>query len=244
MVLHLKLVLGNFNIEILKRVIIILGFMVLAMVTAIGAFVVLNINARPEGKPGAKAERLADEMLSALGYESYQQISNIEWSFPRGHSYKWNKAEDSVNVIWDQFSVYFSTKTLDGLAKRDGVELSGEEKSKILSLAWEYFANDSFWLVAPFKIKDPGTTREYVELAGAEGLLVHYSSGGVTPGDSYLWILGDDKRPSAWRMWTQKIPIGGLELSWHGWQQLEGAWFAPLHEGVVSIDLTNLKVGK
>lgn len=196
----------------------------------------------PEGEPGARAEKLADEMLAALNEDAYQSLEQISWTFPRGHSFVWDKAIDSVSVKWDNSVVRFCTSTLQGYASQNGKKIEGSLKEELLQKAWAHFANDSFWLVAPYKIRDPGTTREYVKLIGAEGLLVHYSSGGVTPGDSYLWIIGQDKRPIAWRMWTQIIPIGGLEFSWHGWEEKGGAWFAPLHEGPISIDLTELKV--
>ncbi|MFY0607194.1 MAG: hypothetical protein JXR10_10780 [Cyclobacteriaceae bacterium] len=226
----------------MKKVLMVLVFIVLAMMSALGAYVLLNRHPLPEGESGARAEQLSDQMLTALGYDAYQKISFIEWSYPRGHSYRWNKAQDSVTVLWDEYEVLFSTRTLEGEARYANKELTGSDKVEAIETAWEYFANDSFWLVAPFKIRDPGTVREYVDLIGAEGLLVTYTSGGVTPGDSYLWIIGEDKRPMAWRMWTQKIPIAGLELSWDGWKQYNGAWFAPLHDGPVAINITELKV--
>jgi hypothetical protein len=66
---------------------------------------------------------------------------------------------------------------------------------------------------------DPGTTREVVvEEDGREALLVHYSSGGVTPGDSYLWELNADGLPVAWRMWVNIIPVGGLRFTWEDWE--------------------------
>ena len=51
-----------------------------------------------------------------------------------------------------------------------------------------------------------------VELDGGIGTS-YSSSSGVTPGDSYLWVL-DDKLPTAWRLWVSVVPIPG----WTSWR--------------------------
>ncbi|MEQ9307003.1 MAG: hypothetical protein RJQ14_24025 [Marinoscillum sp.] len=198
----------------------------------------------PEGESGQKAETLTDKMLHALNAEAYDSLKIIEWDYPRGHSFIWRKAEDSVVVMWDSYSVTFKTKTLDGGAFENDTRLKGQAHADALTKAWEFFANDSFWLVAPFKVRDPGTSRQYVKTERGEAILVTYASGGVTPGDSYLWILDEHYRPKYWQLWTQKIPIGGIEFVWHGWEEYQGVWFAPQHQGPgpVTIDITNLKV--
>jgi hypothetical protein len=80
------------------------------------------------------------------------------------------------------------------------------------------------------KVFDPGTRRGIVILEdGSEGLLVSYTSGGVTPGDHYLWILEASGLPKAWRMWVNIIPIGGLEFGWTDWTAPEGPRIARNH---------------
>jgi hypothetical protein len=46
----------------------------------------------------------------------------------------------------------------------------------------DYFNNDSFWLIAPFKLRDAGTTRSIV-MQDNQALMITYASGS-TPGDS------------------------------------------------------------
>jgi hypothetical protein len=73
---------------------------------------------------------------------------------------------------------------------------------------------------------------------------VTYTSGGVTPGDSYLWILDENDRPIAWKFWVQKIPIGGLESSWGDWQQYKGVWLGASHEVgplEIKLEIQNIK---
>jgi hypothetical protein len=100
------------------------------------------------------------------------------------------------------------------------------------------FNNDSFWLVAPYKVFDQGTTRQLVALEGGrDALLVTYSSGGTTPGDSYLWILGDDGLPASYKMWVKIIPIGGLEATWANWQRMESGIMLPTSHQVGPLTL-------
>ncbi len=213
--------------------------LILVMLSLLVIAIAVASEPLPIGEEGAKAEELTDKMLQALNYEGYQKLEAISWSFPRGHHFVWNKKADSVEVQWGDYRVCFKTKTLDGLAYQKGQTLHGNEKRKVLDQAWSLFANDSFWLVAPFKVRDPGTSRQYVETDEGAAILVTYSSGGVTPGDSYLWVLGEDHKPKSWKLWTQILPLKGISFSWHGWQEREGVWFAPLHQGPgpISVDL-------
>lgn len=230
--------------KFIKKVFRILIAIVFILIVSFLILKVLLGEPLPSGESGSRAERLADNMLSALNNEKYQELEEISWSYPRGHHYIWYKKVDSVDVKWEDEHVIFCTMTQEGRAYSNNVPLAGKALRQRIEKAWKLFANDSFWLVAPFKIKDPGTTRELVTTDLGHGLLVTYGSGGVTPGDSYLWILDNNDRPVAWQMWVSIIPIGGLELTWEGWEEHEGVWFATQHEapGPVSIDITNLEV--
>lgn len=185
----------------------------------------------PAGERGIRAEALADKMLDALGKTQYDSLKKISWSFPRGHDFIWDKKNNIVNVRWSDFDVTFSPETGKGEAYNSELMLQGKEKEEALQKAWRLFANDSFWLVAPFKVRDPGTERKLVQTETGPGLLVTYTTGGVTPGDSYLWILDENGRPASWKMWVKIIPIKGIELSWEGWKNHKGCWFGPLHRG-------------
>lgn len=185
----------------------------------------------PEGTSGNEAEQLADEVLFTVNKRGYDSLKYIGFTFAGVHHYQWNKEDNTVQVKWNDQDVFLN--------------LNNEMQSyNLLELkAYEYFINDSFWLVAPFKIRDPGVVRSVVDLEEERGLLLTYTSGGVTPGDSYLWIIDSRGFPSAWKLWTSNIPLGGIELSWGGWKKLSGVWFATTHKSSIKdILITNLEV--
>ncbi len=197
----------------------------------------------PEGKSGREAEALADKMLKAINKPAYDSLQELRWSFPRGHHFVWDKRSNAVEVKWDDYVVQLDPDNQSGTASKASATLAGDDLDKAIAQAWKLFANDSFWLVAPYKIRDPGTERRLVETDNGPALLVTYTSGGVTPGDSYLWLLDPDGRPKAWKMWVSILPWKGLEFTWEDWQQHGGAWLAPTHQGPgpATVNLLNLQ---
>lgn len=201
----------------------------LLVVLALGFFV-----SKPLPKPIGtvdEAERITDLMFESINKPAFDSINFIAWNYFKGHRFEWDKKNNQVKVWWDNNRVEFSPDDLSGKAYVNEQEQTGEEASKLINKAWGYFANDSFWLIAPFKARDPGTVRSLVETEEGIGLMVTYMTGGVTPGDSYVWMLDENYRPTAWRMWVKILPIGGLHFTWNGWKQHNGAWFATNHNG-------------
>lgn len=185
----------------------------------------------PAGVQGQEAEQLADEMLSALNKPGFDSIEVIEFTYPGGHSYLWDRGNNQVQVRWENNDIFLDLNE------------SAETYTTLEYQAYEYFINDSFWLIAPFKVRDNGVVRSVVELEEGRGLLVSYTTGGVTPGDSYLWILDDKGFPIAWRLWTSNVPIGGLRIGWGGWVEKSGVWFSTFHPSkVIDLEIKDLKV--
>ena len=186
---------------------------------------------RPAANPSPEADAMAQRMVAAVGGEAWEQAGAAAWGV-FGHEYVWDRERGYVEFRDGARRVLLRTGDQSGLAYRDDARLGGEEAADELSRAWRFFCNDSFWFNPVVKAFDPGPTRSIVTVDGEEGLLVSYGEGGVTPGDAYLWLLGPDGRPRAWRMWVSILPVGGVRTSWEGWQELDGGvWIATRHGG-------------
>lgn len=233
----------------MKRVFKILLKTVLALfilfVATFGLLYFMYNEPQPQGIEGPEAEALAQKMLKAIHYEAYTGTRYLEWSYAGGkHRYIWDKENGKVQVLWAAYKVHLDlAKPLSSDVFEDDVKILNASRTEIIKTATDYFNNDSFWLVAPFKIYDQGTSRTMVTLDnGSKGLLVTYSSGGTTPGDSYLWILNENGFPQSYRMWVKIIPIGGIEATWDDWKIMESGAFLPTSHQLGPVTLSMGKV--
>jgi hypothetical protein len=197
----------------------------------------------PEGEKGSSAERLAQKMLTRIDLKGWEETNYVEWTFMGMHHFMWDRQRHLVEVKWSNYRVLLNPNTLKGTVyyKQSLVE---EGQDELLQTAYGYFTNDAFWLNAFTQIQQKDTELKYVALENdQDGLLVTYFSGGVTPGDSYLWILDQTGLPVAWKMWVSVLPIGGLKVRWEDWDTLEtGAMYAKSHKsGPFNVSITNFR---
>ena len=198
---------------------------------------------RPVGAAGKNADDLAQAMMRGVDVDAWERTKAVTWNFGGRRTHLWDRERNYDLYKKGDREVLLRIWDKTGVARDGDHVLTGEDATKALQEAWESWVNDSFWLNAPAKCFDEGTQRFVVrDDAGREHLLVSYSSGGVTPGDAYLWTL-DEGRPTSWKMWTQIIPIGGVKTTWDRWQQLAtGAWISTLHEfSTRTLELTEVR---
>ena len=201
----------------------------------------------PTGTQGAPAEQLTDRIEASINIHAWQETGVIEWTFPRGHNHLWDRQRHWHRLQWDGCTAWINLSTRQGHVECEGKPLEGADLRERLDDAWSIWANDSFWLNPLAKLRDKGTERRLVtQEDNKAALLVTYRSGGVTPGDSYLWTVDEKGQVTACTMWVQIIPIDGLEFSWDNWQTLDtGARVATRHRGPLgfTIELTNIRAG-
>ena len=216
-------------------------------------FIVVKIASEPlpEGQTGAEADALANKVLAAINKNNWDSTGIVQWTFRGENHFLWDKDRNLVRVNWGDNEVFVVLDETTGKAYQNGKEVTGEAGDKLVKEAWSYFCNDSFWLNAPAKVFDPGTERSVVDLGnGEKGLLISYKSGGVTPGDSYLWLLDENGLPESYKMWVSIIPVGGMEVTWEDYKTIStGAKLATEHQTALfgkelSIPVTDIKGAK
>ncbi len=231
----------------LKKILKFFGFLLLLLVLLfVGAYLFMN-ESLPKGETGLKADQLAQKMMGAVNNQAWKNTNVVQWNFADRHQFVWDKKRDCVQVTWGNTNAILNIhKLTDSVVYVDGKEQEGQAKSDLINKAWGYFCNDSFWLIAPTKAMDEGVTRSVVKQEdGSDALLVSYGSGGVTPGDSYLWKLDENGLPTSYKMWVSIIPIGGVEATWDGWQKMPTGVMLPTQHalGPMSIPMKDVKAG-
>jgi hypothetical protein len=214
----------------MKRILLIVGALIGVLLVGLVVVVVTQRHPLPAGTAGADGDELAKKVAASVGADAWDKLPVVRWTLAGTHHYLWDKSRGFVRVRLGEDEILLDLMKMDGRAFHAGEEKSGADKQKLIDKAYKLFCNDSFWLNPLVKLFDSGTSRTRVEVDGKPALLISYASGGVTPGDKYLWLLDDNGHPRSWRVWASVLKlIPGVEFSWENWHDLGGAQVATSH---------------
>jgi uncharacterized membrane protein len=217
-----------------RRLLIAATVIAVFLVGALGLAVVVLSKPRPRGETGPQADALARSIEKAVDKDAWERTGAVAWTFAGRNHHLWDRARSFDRVRFGDAYVLCDLSKRTGIAFRNRVRVGGAAEQTLVARAYAAWINDSFWLNPLVKLFDDGVTRSVVRTdEDGQALLISYSSGGLTPGDAYLWLLPatGEARPRGWRMWVSVLPIKGLGSSWDGWTQLAtGAWVATRHQ--------------
>ncbi len=217
----------------MRRLFKILGALVALVVVAVVVLIFALRHPLPAATPGPDGDELARKVAAFVGAEAWDKLGVVRWTIGGHRHFLWDKRRGFVRVRVGDDEVLYDLVKQDGRAFHAGEERTGADKQPLLDKGYKLFCNDSFWLNPLVKLFDGGTSRARVEVDGKPALLIAYASGGVTPGDKYLWLLDDDGRPRAWRIWASVLKIvPGIEFAWQDWTELDGARVATSHRAL------------
>ncbi len=166
-----------------------------------------------KGDPGgsdAKSVRIAEEVMKAMGGQTAWNTTHyISWKFFGSRTVLWNKWTGDVRIEWlkKPLKVLVNLNTGRGKVLLNGVDQTHPDSlTKYLKVGKEAWINDSYWLVMPFKLLDPGVTLQYLgERPADDGQLADvlqltFTKVGVTPNNKYhVWV---DKKTRLVTQWA------------------------------------------
>src|SRR5436190_5427863 len=182
----------------------------------------------PSAAP-ASADALADAVMKASGGDVWPKVKTIKFSFVvhRGNG------DMRRTHLWDVKNHTDTITSSDG--KEMSVNVSHKPAGKGDDMkAFGMWTNDTYWLLAPLKVKDPGVKRELKPDQEADGKTYHvlhlsFESVGMTPGDQYNLYV--DPQTNLVRAWDY-IPHDGksTHFTWDGYQDFNGLQLSTEHK--------------
>ncbi len=159
----------------------------------------LNSQSVSQNSPDVKAIKIANDVIYAMGgIESFNEIQYIGWTFFDVRKLIWDKKNDLVRIdyIKKQLTIITSLHSEETKLYMNGIEINHPDSlSKYSIKGKKIWANDSYWLIMPFKLLDDGVNLKYVQdsmfnNANATILEMTFENVGFTPENKY-WIYVD-----------------------------------------------------
>jgi len=223
----------------------------LALVACLGAALAPAAAARAETPASdPRATKIADQVMTALGgRDRWDKLRGIRWSFEvtvkdtmrasRRHSWdKWNgwHRVDGVNRSGQKFTFIEQLEgKAPGRAWMNAQAIQGDSLAKLMKRAKSLWINDTYWMLMPYKLRDPGVHLGYdgdTTFAGAtyDRLTLSFNHVGETPGDHYwVYVNRANHRVERWDMVLQGDQPPPATYTWEGWEQHSGLWFPTAH---------------
>ncbi len=189
----------------------------------------LKICADDGDQPGdpAAAVRLVDEIVRASGGNNWPLVSRIRFTFNVADG---NQLKLSAKHDWD---VRAGTDTVAWGGKQVTVNLQQQGTEPADRAAYQRWVNDSYWLLAPLKLRDPGVEHSF----GGRGriddqevllLKVRFNQVGLTPSDQYNFYVDPDE--FLVRRWDY-VPASGnkIKATWENYREFGGLYLATEH---------------
>lgn len=198
-----------------------------------------------------KAGAIADRAMAAMGgKKAWDETRFLRFRFAGFRNHWWDKwtgrhRVEFTNRQAEHWVIVENVNTREGRAWKNGVELAGEEAKGAVERAYATWINDTYWLIMPYKLQDPGVNlrldgEETIDGVVYDKLHLSFESVGLTPGDQYwayinrqtglmdrwAYILQDFEKDRPAEVWT-----------WTGWQKHGGIQLAPNRRNVTKPDV-------
>lgn len=207
-------------------------------VFALALFSSSAIQAHPHG-PIPSVEEVADRVMNALGGSAAWNETHFLRFTVAGRSHLWDKfaSRDRVEGKTEAGETYVAVVDLQsrqGKVWVNGQEKTGGEAKTYLERAYAAWTHDSYWLVMPYKLRDPGVKLAYVGQESIDGatydkLLLTFHDVGLTPGDRYwAFIHRETGLMDRWAYVLESDPDAPPTIwKWQGWRRYGKILLAP-----------------
>ena len=200
-----------------------------------------------------KAVAIANQVMEALGGEAaWRETCFLRFDFAvdvdgktvMTRSHWWDKWRGRYRVEGktkegEAYTVLMNINTKDGSAWLGGKPVEGEAKKRLLERGYGAWVNDTYWLIMPYKLKDPGVVLKLEgEVKGKDKdkdtawdkLALSFDKVGLTPKDRYwAYVNRTTHLVDRWEYILQdENPKGPpSRFDWNNWQRYGKLMLSP-----------------
>lgn len=177
-----------------------------------------------------KAISIANNVQNAMGgAQNYSNTKFIQWQFAKRKLY-WNKWTGDVRIESpkDSLTILVNINTLKGKAFKDNVPITNTATlNTLLQKGKNWWINDAYWLVMPWKLQDPGVTLDYLKTETlsngntADVLQLTFNAVGVTPQNKYyVYVDQTDNLIKQWAFFKKfNDTVPKFTMPWDNYQK-------------------------
>ena len=215
--------------------------------------------ARAETPPSdPKAVEIADKVMTQLGgKQRWDNLRGLQWTFgvevsdtvrgtPRRHAWDkwsgWHRVEGK-NRQGQPYVIIHNLNDSLGTAWVSGNKIEGDSLRKLIKFGKSSWVNDTYWMLMPYKLRDPGVTLRYEGEAKVDGrpydkIALSFDQVGETPGDHYwVYVNPQTHRVERWDMVLQSDKPPAKSYTWEAWQAHDGLWFPTAHRNTEHVNV-------
>jgi hypothetical protein len=215
-------------------------------IAALVSLFVFTAATRAADPSAGKGEQMANDLWKASGGENWAKVKELHFTFVVEQE---GKPLFSAQHVWNVSAGTDEVKWKDKQGKEHQVtaNLTAPASDEETKTAYARWVNDSYWLMAPLKIRDQGVKVEAGEPKDIQGVTcetikLKFEKVGLTPTDQYVFYIDPKtKLPMAW----DYIPASGtgLQATWEKFQSFGGLNLATEHNfDGKTIRLADIKV--
>jgi hypothetical protein len=179
--------------------------------------------------PDPAAIAIANKTLEAMGGRSaWEKARVLQWRFMGKRRHHWDKATGDVRIEADSTLILMNVNSRKGRVWQGGTEVTNAEAlDDMLEQGYGMWVNDSYWLIMPYKLLDPGVKLRHrgesslPDGRAADLITMTFESVGLTPENKYdVWVAKDTGLVEQWAYYEK---AGDAEpkftLPWGGWKR-------------------------
>lgn len=208
------------------------------------------------------AADVAGQVMQALGgKEAWDATRFLRFTFAGRRTHHWDKWSgrhrlEGQSPEGQKYVVLHDLNSREGEVWLDGQKAEADAAKEWLDRAYGAWINDTYWLLMPYKLQDPGVNLTYEGTEQIEGMTydkLHLTFGnvGLTPGDEYwAYINRDTHLMDRWAYLLQAGPgqpraPEPTVWRWQGWQKYGNILLSPTRAQVTGdrkLELTDIAV--